>query len=368
MKRIIIPKSRILEYLDEGMSMSDMAKAENVHTVTIRANMEIHGLKPLGASVLLKKRIYPRYEISKERLEELLKQYRLTEIAEIEGVSHWTIMERVKEYGLKPLGAEHFNKGVNNPAKRKEVAEKISKTVKGLWDNGIYADRINGMLYKFDWESPSFKPANHYRDYAMMYHDPLTCYYCGATIEERKIDIHHLDEDRNNWLLSNLLPVCNVCHTFFHFKRYKGPFVEVGKFFTFESAHHLLNYCGPCENTHGHSYNLEIYLYGPVNRDTGMVIDYRELKTIVNKYVIDEYDHCIINEKMDCNPTAENMLFFIWEKLEKEGLVKGLSKVVLRETGTSSATIRKSDMIRYYTRNRDIICNHVQEDIQEEEI
>lgn len=297
-----------------------------------------------------------KWNISKEKLKEYLKTLSIKQISAIENVNYWTVLNRCKEYELKPLGASYFNKGINNPAKRTEVREKISKTVKGLWDNDIYADRINGMLFKFDWEHPNYSPANSYRNYAKMYHNPLTCYYCGCTEEERKIDIHHLDENRKNWLLSNLLPVCNVCHAFFHYKRYKSPFVKVSKSFTFESAHHLLNYCGPCEFNHGHSYSLEIVLYGPVNRDTGMVIDYKELKTIVEKYVINVFDHATINDKMDCNPTAENMLFFIWEKLEKEGLVKGLYEVSLKETATSTATINKYDMINYYTKNKELIC------------
>lgn len=297
-----------------------------------------------------------KYNISKEKLEEYLKTLSLKEIADKENISIWTIMKRVKEYELKPLGASYFNKGVNNPAKRKEVAEKISKTVKGLWDNDVYANRINGMAFKFDWEHPNYTPKYSYREYVKMYHNPLTCYYCGCTENERKIDVHHLDEDRKNWLLSNLLPVCNVCHTFFHYKRYKSPFVKVSKTFTFEAAHHLLNYCGPCECNHGHSYLLEVVLHGPVNRDTGMVIDYKQLKTIVQKYIIDVFDHATINDKMDCNPTAENMLFFIWEKLEKEGLIKGLYEITLKETATSSATIDKHDMINYYTNNKEIIC------------
>lgn len=297
-----------------------------------------------------------KYNISKEKLEGYLKTYTLQKIADTEGVSIDTIMDRCKEYELKPLGASYFNKGANNPAKRAEVAEKISKTVKGLWDNGVYADRINGMLYKCDWEHPNFTPKRSYREYAKIYHNPLTCYYCGCGEDERKIDIHHLDENRENWLLSNLLPVCNVCHTFFHFKRYKGPFITVGKIFRFESAHHLLNYCGPCEVNHGHSYILEVRIKGPINRDTGMTIDYKNLKSVVQKYVVDDFDHNTINEVMDCNPTAENMLLFIWEKLEKEGLVKGLQEIILKETESSTATIYKEDMMRYYTRNKELIC------------
>jgi len=292
--------------------------------------------------------------IKKEKLEEYLKDHSLQQIADKEGCSVWTIMKNVKKYGLKPLGSSYFNKGCNNPAKRKEVREKISKTVKDLWDNEVYKDRINGMLYKFDWDHPGFKPANHYREYVKKY-QKLECYYCGCSDKERKIDIHHLDENRENWLLSNLLPVCNVCHQFFHFKRYKGPMVILGKQFMFESCHRLLNYVGACENLHGHSYFLEVQIKAPINRDTGMAIDYKNMKKIIKKYIIDVFDHNFANNFMDCNTTAENMLLFIWEKLEKEGFVKGLNKIILKETNTSVAVLTKEDMLKYYTDNRDCI-------------
>jgi 6-pyruvoyltetrahydropterin/6-carboxytetrahydropterin synthase len=295
------------------------------------------------------------YHISKEKLEEYLKTYTVAQIAALENVCTDTIMARIKEYELKPLGASYFNKGCNNPAKREEVKAKISNTIKGLWDHGVYNDRINGMLYKFDWEHHNFNPANYYNDYARLYHIPLTCYYCGATEQERKIDIHHLDENHENWLLSNLLPVCNVCHTFFHYARYKGPSVTVGKIFRFEAAHHLLNYSGACENNHGHSYWMEVRLKGQINRDTGMVVDYKELKSTVQKYIIDVFDHSTINDVMDCNPTAENMLYFIWETLEKKGLVKGLQEIILKETDSSTASITKADMLQYYELNKELI-------------
>ena len=296
-----------------------------------------------------------KFNITKEKLLEYLKTLSLQEIAVLEECSVWTIMLRCKEYNLKPLGLSYFNKGINNPAKRKEVREKISKTVKGLWDNDVYKDRVNGMLYKFQWEHPNFAPKNSYRDYVKMYHKPLECYYCGCSEKERKIDIYYLDENHDNWLLSNLLPVCNVCHQFFHFKRYKGMFVTVGKQFRFESAHHLMNYCGACENNHGHTYWLEIKLRGQINRDTGMLIDYKDLKGVINKYVINIFDHKTLNDIMDCNPTAENMLYFIWEKLEKEGLVKGLQEVTIKETESSTATITKEDVMEYYKRNKELI-------------
>lgn len=300
---------------------------------------------------------HKKINLTKERAESFLKKgMNLDEIANELECSIWTVLKRFQELNIKPLGASYFNKGANSPAKRKEISLRISKTVKGLWDKDVYKSRINGMAFKYDWEYPNFKPKTNYRDYLKQY-QPLTCYYCGRTEKEGKIDIHHLDENRNNWLLSNLLPVCSVCHVFFHYPRYKTPHITIGKRFRFESAHHLLNYVGPCERSHGHSYTLIVYITGPVNRDTGMVIDYKNLSDVVKKYVINKIDHQDLTEILDCNTTAENIIQYIWEKLEKEGHVKGLSKIVLKETEDSFCELTKQDMLTYYTLNKEYICS-----------
>lgn len=298
--------------------------------------------------------------IEKGKIENYLKHYSLQEIADKENCSVEVIMKLVKEYNLKPLEASYSIKGCNTLAKKKEIKEKISKKVKELWDNDIYKDRINGMLYKFDWESSNYKLKNHYKDYVSHY-QKLECYYCGATEQERKIDIHYLDENHNNWLLSNLIPVCNICYQFFNFKRYKSPFVVISKAFYFENAHHLLNYIGLCENNHGHSYYLQVYIESPINRDTGLCIDYKNLKSIIGKYIIEIFDHKTSNDFMDCNPSVENMLLFMWDRLEKEGLIKGLQKILLKETNNSEAYITKEHVLQYYNINRHLIFQEVKE-------
>ena len=62
--------------------------------------------------------------------------------------------------------------------------------------------------------------------------------------------------------------------------------IRVTKEFSFEMAHALWNYDGPCRNVHGHSYRLFVTLYGkPLeeqdNPKNGMVIDFSDLKRIV---------------------------------------------------------------------------------------
>lgn len=118
-----------------------------------------------------------------------------------------------------------------------------------------------------------------------------------------------------------------------------NPFDEkvmrIGREFTFDSAHHLLNYDGACANVHGHTYHLHIMLLGKVK--DGFVIDFKLLKEIVQEYVISKLDHKDLNKVLDFNPTAENIAIKIWEVLDPviDEVFKGrvvLERVKLYET------------------------------------
>ena len=72
-----------------------------------------------------------------------------------------------------------------------------------------------------------------------------------------------------------------------------------------------------------------------------MVMDFGDLKKIVNEHVIDKLDHKMINDVMgDINPTAENMCLWIWEALEKHGHLKGLYEIELWETENSKVSLK----------------------------
>ncbi len=85
--------------------------------------------------------------------------------------------------------------------------------------------------------------------------------------------------------------------------------------FEFDAAHKLPKYKGKCKNLHGHRYKLQVVLSGKVNKQTGMIIDFLELKSIVNKSIIDILDHNYLNNVID-NPTAENTIIWVWDKLK----------------------------------------------------
>lgn len=71
--------------------------------------------------------------------------------------------------------------------------------------------------------------------------------------------------------------------------------ITVVKEFLFDSAHYLPDYDGDCCHLHGHTYKLEVGVTGPVKPNTGMVVDFKQLKTIV-KLITDKLDHSLLND------------------------------------------------------------------------
>lgn len=77
------------------------------------------------------------------------------------------------------------------------------------------------------------------------------------------------------------------------------PVIRITKEFSFEAAHALKGYDGPCRNVHGHSYHLSVTIIGtpiqdPSSTKNGMVMDFGDLKRIVKKNIIDPFDHALI--------------------------------------------------------------------------
>lgn len=118
--------------------------------------------------------------------------------------------------------------------------------------------------------------------------------------------------------------------------------VDVTKIFTFDSAHKLENYEGNCKFLHGHTYKLEVTLRGKTD-NRGMVMDFNDLRELVEEKVIKLMDHKYLNDVFTFNPTCENMLVWIFQQLEP--VLKGnefyLQKVVLWETPTSFGVLER---------------------------
>lgn len=79
---------------------------------------------------------------------------------------------------------------------------------------------------------------------------------------------------------------------------------------------------GRCNNVngHGHNYVLEVTLCGTIDPDTGMVMDLKALKTLLEKEILEKVDHKNLNVDVDflsgIIPTAENIVASFWNLLE----------------------------------------------------
>lgn len=96
---------------------------------------------------------------------------------------------------------------------------------------------------------------------------------------------------------------------------------------------------GDCSNPnwHGHNYEVEVTVEGPVDPETGFVMDLKRLKELVEARVVSDVDHKNLNTEVewlaDVNPSTENVAVAIWNRLAGE-MPSGvrLAKVLLRET------------------------------------
>ena len=81
--------------------------------------------------------------------------------------------------------------------------------------------------------------------------------------------------------------------------------------FSFAGGHRLSKHDGLCKNIHGHNYDVWVTVRSPKLNENDMIMDFSDLKAIVNP-VIDRYDHCLIVNKKDVDwmkPLADKMGF-----------------------------------------------------------
>lgn len=120
----------------------------------------------------------------------------------------------------------------------------------------------------------------------------------------------------------------------------------------FNSAHRLhnpnwsdeknLSFYGKCNNPnfHGHNYDLEVMVTGDVDMESGYLIDMKVLSDIIKEEVLDAFDHKNLNldvpDFKNLNPTAENIIVVIYNKLRKKLNPKFELKIKLYETERNS--------------------------------
>lgn len=102
--------------------------------------------------------------------------------------------------------------------------------------------------------------------------------------------------------------------------------------FRFEAAHRLPRVAEghKCRRLHGHSYKIELAVRGPVDEDSGWLMDF-DLLEQAWKPLHDVLDHHYLNEVAGLeNPTSENLCRFIWDRLAKS--LPTLCRVTVFET------------------------------------
>jgi 6-pyruvoyltetrahydropterin/6-carboxytetrahydropterin synthase len=122
--------------------------------------------------------------------------------------------------------------------------------------------------------------------------------------------------------------------------------MQIVKAFRFEAAHWLPHFPDghKCRRLHGHSFEVEVVVAGPVDEHTGVVMDFGELKRVVSP-LIDRLDHYCLNELgaqlndlLLSNPTSENVARWFWRELKP--LLPLLDEVIVHETCTSRCMYR----------------------------
>lgn len=136
--------------------------------------------------------------------------------------------------------------------------------------------------------------------------------------------------------------------------------IRLTKEFSFEAAHALEGYEGPCRNIHGHSYRLFVTIKGqpscvPTDPNRGMVFDFGRLKQIVGEEIITPLDHglmleesplaCFVEQlppsvknvvRLSYRPTCENLLADFAGRIARR-LPQGVALCSLRLHETASS-------------------------------
>jgi 6-pyruvoyltetrahydropterin/6-carboxytetrahydropterin synthase len=118
-------------------------------------------------------------------------------------------------------------------------------------------------------------------------------------------------------------------------------------------GHRLLNYDGKCRHLHGHNGKAVVTLASPQLDPLGMVMDFTQIKRVLNTWMDEKLDHKMLLHKddpvlpflrqqgepvyvLDVNPTAENIARLIYDFLAGQGFP--VIEVRLWETETCYAT------------------------------
>jgi 6-pyruvoyltetrahydropterin/6-carboxytetrahydropterin synthase len=92
----------------------------------------------------------------------------------------------------------------------------------------------------------------------------------------------------------------------------------VFKEYSFSAAHAIRGHTRGCQNLHGHNYRVRVYVASEKLDELGMVLDFADLKAIVEE-VVGRFDHAVINDHppfdAQRNTTAEELARYVHEQV-----------------------------------------------------
>src|SRR2546423_4070940 len=100
---------------------------------------------------------------------------------------------------------------------------------------------------------------------------------------------------------------------------------------------------GACTTDHGHNYVIEVTVGGPLDVETGMVVNLKHVDTVLRREFVDAVDHRHLNRDVDflrgVIPTAENVALAAFLRLEASFRPARLLKVRVVETENNAAEV-----------------------------
>lgn len=100
---------------------------------------------------------------------------------------------------------------------------------------------------------------------------------------------------------------------------------------------------GACATDHGHNYVVEVTVAGPVDPETGMVINLKIVDSVLRRHFVDAVDHHHLNRDVEFMqgivPTAENIALVAFRRLEPHLKPARLVRVRIVESENNAAEV-----------------------------
>jgi hypothetical protein len=241
--------------------------------------------------------------------------------------------------------------GTRNGKWKDRSKKKMSKSMKKTWESGVFDNRVHGITGKFAAKHHNWVWGKHIYREILSQHEVEVCRICG---KKEELVAHHINENRSDYLLSNLLWACTSCHRRYFHSDYiccdhacsqLNPstrfFGKISKRFVIKYAYRKRG------KLRRHSGELKVTINGIINPE-GPIEDFFDIDAFLENAVLKKLYH----SRLKRNPTPKRLLVWIWKRLEKAGL-KGLYEIELSEaTNSGSAILNAKSMLETHGWNR----------------